>query len=122
MIDATNNWWGSASGPKSYHEYCGAGNAVSDYVTFSPWFYEEGMTTKNGLATATIDPIADISTISNTPVIIYAKVTFPTSGISDFDDAVKVDGLVTSNLSFPAGAVIESINTAMAAEYRVEIY
>jgi len=108
-IDATNNWWGDPSGPSHTTNTCGQGNAVSDSVTFSPWYYEEGMTTKNGLATATLSTINDISTISNTPVIIYAKTTFPTSGIAGFNDAVKVDGLVTSTLAFPTGAVIESI-------------
>lgn len=37
-IDATNNWWGSASGP--YHATLnpsGTGNDVSDYVDFTPW-------------------------------------------------------------------------------------
>jgi len=108
-IDATNNWWGDPSGPYHTTNTCGEGNAVSDSVTFSPWYYEAEMTTENGLATATIDPINDISTVSNTPVIIYTKTTFPTSGIDGFNDAVKVDGFVTSDVAFPTGAVVESI-------------
>lgn len=38
VVDATNNWWGSASGP--YHATLnpsGTGNDVSDYVDFTPW-------------------------------------------------------------------------------------
>jgi hypothetical protein len=32
-LDATNNWWGDASGPISPNP----GNSVSDYVTYDPW-------------------------------------------------------------------------------------
>jgi len=38
IIDATNNWWGDASGP--YHATTnpdGFGNAVSNYVNFGSW-------------------------------------------------------------------------------------
>ena len=37
-IDATNNWWGDATGP--YHPTAnpgGMGDSVSDYVDFDPW-------------------------------------------------------------------------------------
>jgi hypothetical protein len=40
IIDATNNWWGDASGP--YHPDTnpdGLGNVVSDYVDYSFWWY-----------------------------------------------------------------------------------
>ncbi|MFA5629013.1 MAG: right-handed parallel beta-helix repeat-containing protein [Dehalococcoidales bacterium] len=36
-LDATNNWWGDASGPKATSNPDGAGNAVSDNVNFDPW-------------------------------------------------------------------------------------
>ncbi len=38
VVDATNNWWGSASGP--YHATLnpsGTGNDASDFVNFTPW-------------------------------------------------------------------------------------
>jgi len=38
VVDATYNWWGSASGP--YHATLnpsGTGNHVSDFVNFTPW-------------------------------------------------------------------------------------
>jgi hypothetical protein len=41
LLDATNNWWGDASGP--YHPTAnpgGTGNAVSDNVDFDPWLAE----------------------------------------------------------------------------------
>ena len=34
-VDATNNWWGDASGPSG--KGFGTGDAVSDYVDYSPW-------------------------------------------------------------------------------------
>jgi parallel beta-helix repeat protein len=40
-VDATGNWWGATSGP--YHptlNAAGTGNAVSDGVTFDPWYGE----------------------------------------------------------------------------------
>ena len=42
-IDATNNWWGDATGP--YHPTAnpgGLGNWVSDYVDFDPWLTSPG--------------------------------------------------------------------------------
>jgi len=42
-IDATNNWWGDATGP--YHPTAnpgGLGNLVSDYVDFIPWLTGPG--------------------------------------------------------------------------------
>jgi len=41
-VDATDNWWGDASGP--YNESTnpdGQGNAVSDNVNFAPWLTQE---------------------------------------------------------------------------------
>ena len=39
VVDATNNWWGDASGPSG--EGLGTGDAVSDNVDFMPWLIEE---------------------------------------------------------------------------------
>ena len=36
-VDATNNWWGDASGPSGAGP--GTGDAVSDYVDYSQWAY-----------------------------------------------------------------------------------
>jgi hypothetical protein len=49
VFDATNNYWGNASGPYNLASNpCGTGNAVSDNVTFSPWW----TTTSGGSGTA----------------------------------------------------------------------
>ncbi|MBA7584444.1 hypothetical protein ES708_26398 [subsurface metagenome] len=39
-VDATNNWWGDASGPTHTSNPGGAGDAVSDNVIFEPWSEE----------------------------------------------------------------------------------
>ena len=42
IINATNNWWGDASGP--YHPVnnsAGKGDRVTDYVEFDPWLSQE---------------------------------------------------------------------------------
>lgn len=37
-IDARNNWWGDASGPKTSKNPSNAADRVSDNVAFSPWY------------------------------------------------------------------------------------
>ncbi|MDO8566232.1 MAG: hypothetical protein Q7S04_03555 [Candidatus Moranbacteria bacterium] len=37
VIDATNNWWGDATGPWHLTNINGLGNKVSNYVIFNPW-------------------------------------------------------------------------------------
>ncbi len=37
VIDATNNWWGDASGPRHPSNPLGIGDVVTNYVNFVPW-------------------------------------------------------------------------------------
>jgi hypothetical protein len=37
VVDATNNWWGTPTGPAHVSNVGGTGNAVTDNVTFTPW-------------------------------------------------------------------------------------
>ncbi|MBL1214915.1 MAG: T9SS type A sorting domain-containing protein [Ignavibacteriae bacterium] len=47
-VDATNNWWGDASGPQHPTlNPAGTGNAVSDNVTFDPWTVQLQITAAN---------------------------------------------------------------------------
>ena len=56
-IDATNNWWGDASGPKQATTNPSAtGDEVSDYVAYDPWYIDEAMTTlSNAIAEVWVD-------------------------------------------------------------------
>jgi len=41
LVDATNNWWGDASGPTHPSNPSGTGGVVSDNVNFTPWCTSE---------------------------------------------------------------------------------
>ncbi len=50
-VDATENWWGDASGPlNDPKNLCGLGNEVTSYVDFYPWWTDEAMTSLYVLA------------------------------------------------------------------------
>jgi len=51
ILDATNNWWGSPSGPGVVGP--GTGDNVSNYVNFSPWLMSAGGTQTTETETAT---------------------------------------------------------------------
>ena len=56
VIDARNNWWGDATGPKHSSNPDGIGNAVSDNVNFSPWLTQPNLLkTPIPMVTARID-------------------------------------------------------------------
>ncbi len=60
-VSAENNWWGDARGPahaSNPHGGAAAGDAVSDYVAFTPWY-----------ATETTTPTTDNVTVTHNPVI-----------------------------------------------------
>ncbi len=44
-VDATNNWWGDCTGPNHATNPGGLGNAVTNNVSFMPWWCNPGMTT-----------------------------------------------------------------------------
>ncbi len=55
-VDATNNWWGDASGPQhSTLNPGGTGDAVSDYVSFDPWIGKAETQTASGAVPLTIN-------------------------------------------------------------------
>lgn len=53
-VDAANNWWGASTGPTHASNPGGSGDAVSDNVSFSPWYTDAAMTTLSGGATIDI--------------------------------------------------------------------
>jgi hypothetical protein len=61
-IDARNNWWGDASGPKATKNPSGTANSVSENVVFSPWYTsplktETSTTLPKPMATFTVSPV-----------------------------------------------------------------
>jgi parallel beta-helix repeat protein len=63
-IDAKNNWWGSASGPRATKSASWTASNVSENVIFSPW-YTSPIKTSTGLpkpmATFTVDPVENVT-------------------------------------------------------------
>ncbi len=108
-VDASPNWWGDASGP--YHATlnpCGLGNAVTDNVDFSPWYFQSGMTTLNGLPPITLSAVPDYATVTGAPVIFSTTAGY-TEDMSAYDDQVLTDNRITSTLAFPAGSQVISV-------------
>jgi parallel beta-helix repeat protein len=105
-VDASPNWWGDASGP--YHATlnpCGLGNAVTDNVDFSPWYFQSGMTTLNGLSPVAVTTTENVSTVTATPVVFNTTVEYG-SDITNYDPAILADARITSNPAFPTGAQV----------------
>lgn len=105
-VTAEINWWGDASGP--YHATlnpCGLGNAVTDNVDFSPWYFQSGMTTLNGLSPVAVTTTENVSTVTATPVVFNTTVAYG-SDITNYDPAILADARITSNPAFPAGAQV----------------
>lgn len=93
----------------------GATLAANDY-TFTiqnvaqlgnDYLYNSSTLGLNGLPVVALSPILDISTITKTPVIIPATVTYP--AVITAQNSVLTDALFTTTVPFPAGAVIESV-------------
>lgn len=55
-FDATNNWWGIASGPTHPSNPGGNGDVVSNNVNYDPWYIDKGKTTlSNAIAEVWVD-------------------------------------------------------------------
>ncbi len=94
QVDATENWWGSDSGP--YHTSLnseGTGDIVSDNVLFTPWTGKEEPANQLPLASAEADPLTGA-----TPLAVSFKATGSDADgtiISydwDFDDGTTATG------------------------------
>jgi hypothetical protein len=93
----------------------GTGLAANDY-TFTvenvaqlnpDYIYNTSTTQVKGLPTVTLTPAPDISTITSTPVIIPATVTYPAT-ISALN-SVLTDARLDISTALPTGAVIEKV-------------
>lgn len=116
FIDAKYNWWNDATGPDHVLNPCGAGHEVLGDVDFSPWYYEASMSTLNGLPDVVLTPMPGISAVTNAPIILTVDVDYPT-GLTNYNDDVKVDALIEAAAGFPADAQIISIEYNDAIVY-----
>jgi len=119
-VVATYNWWGHATGPEHSTNALGLGNAVSDKVLFSPWYFQEEMQTLNGLPELVLSEIGDIYTVTNTPIVIDLTVSYP--DLTDFDPAVFTDAVLsTTEAAFPAGTKVIDVlyngNSILTEDY-----
>ena len=65
-VDARNNWWGNASGPKAIKNPSGSGSGASENVAFAPWYTNRLKTATSSLfpapiATFTVSPVEDMT-------------------------------------------------------------
>lgn len=75
-VNASENWWGDASGPyNAPQNICGLGKAVTANVTFRPWYTNAAMTT---LSTTPAGPIVDVVIPITSTVECVASATAPT--------------------------------------------
>ena len=92
-FDARYNWWGNASGPSGVGP--GTGDAVSDYVNFSPWLLAEKVPPLvHDVAIASVVPSA-IRIIVGTTIQIDVKVkndgnTYETFDVSLYNDTALI--------------------------------
>ncbi|MEI6400176.1 MAG: right-handed parallel beta-helix repeat-containing protein [bacterium] len=70
-LDFSNNWWGSDTGPTHSSNTGGAGDVVSDYISYTPWLTEDP---KNA------GPDTYYSRIANAPNGVALLYDSPTTG------------------------------------------
>jgi len=134
QLDATNNWWGDASGPTADTNPDGKGNKVSGNVTFNPWL----------VLNFSADPISILAdetsfttltaTVKNklgNPVADGTNVVFTTSK-GKFDDAGSTsvtkqttNGVATANLtsiSSPSTVIADITATVIGVVMRGAVF
>lgn len=80
--------------------------------------YNNSTVVIKGLPTTTsgID-IAPVSTITNTPAVIYENINFNGDDLSGYDESILTDALIHSNTAFPAGAKIISVKSKVGENW-----
>jgi len=82
VMDATNNWWGDASGPTHASNPGGSGDAVSDNVDYDPWIgaateevVSEELTGTGGAIPAEESPTGGAITVTGTGILAGTTLT-----------------------------------------------
>lgn len=101
-VNAENNWWGDASGPFHLTNPTGQGDAVTNYVDFSPWgtsLYNQYNVTLND-ATIPCDAVGLMDLSTNCDLVVDlqignngggTEIRIDNPGAIDFLDIVGVD-------------------------------
>jgi len=104
-VAATNNYWGAVSGP--YHSpenTLGVGNAVSDYVDYSPWCLDDtylDLGSSDPLDYFDIDPSA-VSSVVDIPITL-------TVTAKDAADITRVNDVSVVSMAADSGASLGTL-------------
>ena len=116
IIDAENNWWGDATGPKHSSNPSGNGDIVSDYVDFDPWLDEP---TANVILDRLIDYIEinqATQNVDNSVPLIANKLTLVRVYLNANSDIEGVTGSLTIYKDgVPICGPLSAINEPMIA-------
>jgi len=111
-LDATNNWWDDETGPYNLtYNPQGGGGAVSDYVLFSHWWTDAGMTIL-GSSEIAINQVIDVSSteiidpVSNTDgtISFWLVTTYADSFDINLPHVFNNNALLEVDVAFNAGA------------------
>jgi len=110
QVNATDNWWGSASGP--YHLTTnpdGTGNEVSDNVLYDPWLTEPVGGIANQIPTVSVTSPSPDATVSGTTTIQGTA--------SDTDGIVQSVQISINDSTFSSGLLTVTGTTSWTAEW-----
>ena len=107
QVDATNNWWGAVSGPSNLaNNPGGTGDAITDNVTFNPWYTNAERTSLAGQTTTSGDnktltlpaPVEIVTADLEVEIPISTTVTGPT----DWDGTISAPTVQTVAKATPS--------------------
>jgi parallel beta-helix repeat protein len=117
-VNATCNWWGSATGPTNVGNPGGTGDTVTGSATFSPWLLAAAPSGSClGGVTPTSTPVTPTSTPvtpTSTPVTPTATPPASVGGVSFDPGAGALPGSSGSNAGMLAGIVAATAAAAIA--------
>lgn len=103
-ISATQNWWGSTSGPNHASNSTGTGNSASDNITYRPWCNSSACTSNDSTAP--------------TATLTYSKdsgATYTTSSAVKDADTLKIKATFNESIENATGAMVAIDNSILPA-------